>query len=60
MIQYGSYLHKSRVIVFVFSDSSLVQINDLLRYHFCCQFLAKLNDLRAVELDKKETLKATT
>jgi len=57
MIKYGSYLHKSRVIVFLFSDSYHVQISYLLPDRLCCQFLARFTDLRSVRLDKRESLK---
>lgn len=56
MIKYGTYLHKSRVIVFLFPDSNLVQV---IYYHnfSVVSFSTKFSDFSFVGLDKKETVK---
>ena len=59
MIKYGSYLHKLRVIVSLFSDSYHVQNSYSLPYRFCCQFSAQFNDLCSVGLEKKTKKKDT-
>ena len=55
MIKYGNYLHKSRVIVFLFSDSNLVQSVIYYRAVSVVSFWQKLPDLRSWVLIKRHS-----